>query len=129
MSDVDNNPEDKNSRRVALKTGRTLLGAGAAITRSGVGAANTTAPDPLITDVQDWNRYLGEGVDARPYGMPSQFEGDAVRRDVPWLTADARSSVNFTPLHKLDGVITPNGLCFERHHGGIAEINPDDHRR
>ena len=36
--------------------------------------------------------------------------------------------MNFTPLHELDGIITPNGLCFERHHGGIAEIDPADHR-
>ena len=40
----------------------------------------------------------------------------------------AQSSVSFTPLHELDGIITPNGLCFERHHGGIAEIDPEDYR-
>jgi sulfane dehydrogenase subunit SoxC len=51
-----------------------------------------------------------------------------VRRNVPWLTADPVSSINFTPLHELDGIITPNGLCFERHHGGTAVINPADHR-
>ena len=45
-----------------------------------------------------------------------------------WLTASPESSVNFTPLHELDGIITPSGLCFERHHGGIAEIDPADHR-
>jgi len=85
-------------------------------------------PDPLITEVQDWNRYLGEGVDKRPYGTPSRFEKHVVRRDVSWLTASPDSSVNFTPLHELDGIITPSGLCFERHHGGIAEINPANHR-
>ncbi len=85
-------------------------------------------PDPLITEVQDWNRYLGEGVDKRPYGTPSPFEKHIVRRDVSWLTASPDSSVNFTPLHELDGIITPSGLCFERHHGGIAEINPANHR-
>jgi len=53
---------------------------------------------------------------------------DTVRRDVSWLTADSKSSVNFTPLHKLDGVITPNGLCFERHHAGIADVDPASHR-
>ena len=85
-------------------------------------------PDPLITEVQDWNRYLGEGVDKRPYGTPSRFEKHIVRRDVSWLTASPDSSVNFTPLHELDGIITPAGLCFERHHGGIAEIDPANHR-
>ncbi|MFN4212260.1 MAG: sulfite dehydrogenase, partial [Devosia sp.] len=85
-------------------------------------------PDPLITDVQDWHRMLGEGVDAHPYGMPSKFEKHVVRRDVSWLTASPVSSVNFTPLHELDGIITPSGLCFERHHSGIAEIDPAKHR-
>ena len=51
-----------------------------------------------------------------------------IRRDVQWLTASRESSVSFTPLHELDGIITPSGLAFERHHGGIAEIDPDDYR-
>ncbi|ESR27265.1 sulfite dehydrogenase [Lutibaculum baratangense] len=84
--------------------------------------------DPAILEVQDWTRYLGDGVQARPYGVPSEFEAHVVRRDVEWLTAATESSVNFTPIHELDGIITPNGLCFERHHAGIAEIDPADHR-
>src|SRR3546814_4674575 len=75
-----------------------------------------------------WNRFLGDGVDATPYGTPSPFEAQVVRRNVPWLTADPVSSVNFTPLHELDGIITPNGLCFERHHAGVAEVDPARHR-
>ncbi|MGO4780294.1 molybdopterin-dependent oxidoreductase, partial [Lysobacter sp. 2RAB21] len=31
-------------------------------------------------------------------------------------------------MHELDGIITPSGLCFERHHGGIADIEPANHR-
>ncbi|MFK7901511.1 MAG: sulfite dehydrogenase, partial [Nitratireductor sp.] len=85
-------------------------------------------PEKLITDVQEWNQLLGDGVDDAPYGVPSEFEKNVIRRDVPWLTADPKSSVNFTPLHELDGIITPNGLCFERHHGGVAQIAPQDHR-
>ncbi|TCD11950.1 sulfite dehydrogenase [Oricola cellulosilytica] len=110
------------SRRGFLTAG---LAGGAALAATGMARANG---DPLITEIQDWNRYLGDGVDAAPYGMPSEFEAHVVRRDVPWLTADPVSSVNFTPLHELDGIITPNGLCFERHHGGVAEIDPADHR-
>jgi len=110
------------SRR-ALMRGALALGGAAAIP-----ASARAAGDPAITEMQDWNQYLGDGVDARPYGMPSEYEADTVRRDVPWLTADPVSSVNFTPLHKLDGIITPNGLCFERHHAGIAEIDPAEHR-
>jgi sulfane dehydrogenase subunit SoxC len=102
--------------------------AGAGLVTAGSARAEAGKPDPLITDVQDWNRYLGEGVDKHPYGVPSRYEKNVIRRDVPWLTASPESSVNFTPLHDLDGIITPSGLCFERHHGGIADIDPANHR-
>ncbi|CAD5276117.1 Sulfur dehydrogenase subunit SoxC [Bosea sp. 62] len=115
----------------ALSRRRFLGGAavaGAGLAGTGLARAEAGKPDPLITEVQDWSRYLGEGVDKRPYGTPSRFEKNVIRRDVSWLTASPESSVNFTPLHELDGIITPSGLCFERHHGGIADIDPANHR-
>ncbi|MEX0408401.1 sulfite dehydrogenase [Aquibium sp. LZ166] len=118
-------PAHKSTRRSFLKAGLT---GGAALAAAGVSGRAGAAGDPLITEIQDWNRYSGDGVDSRPYGHPSEFESQVVRRNVAWLTADPISSVNFTPLHELDGIITPNGLCFERHHSGIAEIAPQDHR-
>lgn len=111
------------SRRRFL-AGAGMAGVGAALG----GQAKAATPDPAITEIQDWNRYLGQGVDAAPYGKPSPFEKEAVRRTVPWLTADLISSINFTPLHMLDGTITPSGLCFERHHAGLAEVDPAKHR-
>ncbi|MCA3630817.1 MAG: sulfite dehydrogenase [Methylobacterium sp.] len=102
-------------------------GAGALAT-TGRAQAQGQKPDPLITEPQDWNRFLGPGVDAAPYGKPSRFEAGVVRRHVGWLTADTISSINFTPLHQLDGIVTPNGLCFERHHAGVPEIEPGKHR-
>lgn len=112
------------SRRDFLRAG---LAGGAAALATGT-VARAAGPDPAITEQQPWRTMLGEGVDARPYGAPSQYEAHVVRRNVEWLTADPISSVNFTPLHELEGIITPNGLCFERHHGGIAEIDPAKHR-
>ena len=105
---------------------RAFLSGGAAAGAAAVAATARAGGEPVITDMtqQPWTQFPGEGVDARPYGSPSEFESHVVRRNVPWLTADATSSVNFTPLHELDGIITPSGLCFERHHGGIAEIDP-----
>ena len=79
-------------------------------------------------NVPDWTRSLGDGVAVRAYGKPSKFEANVIRRDVEWLTASRESSVSFTPIHALDGIITPNGLGFERHHSGIAEIDPADYR-
>jgi sulfane dehydrogenase subunit SoxC len=122
---------DKSSADI-LNRRKFLGAAGLAGASAALGAmpamAEGAKPDPLITDVQDWQRYLGDGVDKKPYGMPSKFEKNVIRRDVSWLTASPESSVNFTPLHELDGIITPSGLCFERHHSGVAEINPADHR-
>jgi sulfane dehydrogenase subunit SoxC len=36
--------------------------------------AQAAAPDPLITELQDWQQYLGDGVDARPTACRSQYE-------------------------------------------------------
>jgi sulfane dehydrogenase subunit SoxC len=33
-----------------------------------------------------------------------------------------------TPLQDLHGIITPNGLHYERHHAGVPQIDPDAHR-
>ena len=106
---------------------RSLL-TGAAATATATLATRASANDPAITEIQPWNQELGDGVDAAPYGMPSEYEADTVRRNVEWLTADTTSSINFTPLHKLEGIITPNGVCFERHHAGVAEVDPAQHR-
>jgi sulfane dehydrogenase subunit SoxC len=101
------------------------LAATALATQARAGAGNPANQPP---NVPEWTRTLGEGVAVRPYGKPSKFEKDVIRRDVEWLTASRESSVSFTPLHELEGIITPNGLCFERHHGGVAEVDPADHR-
>lgn len=113
----------KQSRRSFLAAG---AGVAAAVLAKPAAAAGNPANQP--PNVPDWSKSLGEGVAVRPYGKPSKFEKDVIRRDVEWLTASRESSVSFTPLHELEGIITPNGLCFERHHGGIAEIDPADHR-
>src|SRR5438045_3692406 len=110
------------SRRRFLAT---VAGAGAALAGAPASAGN---PNNLPLNVPEWTRVLGDGVAVRPYGKPSRHEAHVIRRDVQWLTASRESSVSFTPLHELDGIITPNGLCFERHHGGIAEIDPEDYR-
>lgn len=128
MTDRDEANKLKNPARRKLLSQGLIAGAAAATGASLANSAKAATPDPLITQVQDWNRYLGDGVDAAPYGVPSKHEKDTIRRNVAWLTADEKASINFTPLHRLDGIITPNGVCFERHHGGKAQINPADHR-
>lgn len=110
---------------------RTLLAGGlaaAAASAAGVPALGAGNPANRAPNVAPWTRALGDGVAVRAYGKPSSHEAHVIRRDVEWLTASRQSSVSFTPIHDLDGIITPNGLCFERHHAGIAEIDPADYQ-
>jgi sulfane dehydrogenase subunit SoxC len=107
---------------------RFLTGAAGLAALGASGSRAAADPKNLPPNVPAWTRSLGDGAGVRPYGQPSRFEKQVIRRDVAWLTATRESSVSFTPLHELDGIITPNGLCFERHHGGIAEIDPQDFR-
>lgn len=59
-----------------------LAGAGSMLPSLAAKASEAAKPDPAITEIKDWNRYLGDGVDKRPYGVPSKFEKDVIRRDV-----------------------------------------------
>ena len=114
-----------------LKPSRRAFLRGSAAAAAGLTAAGTARasdPDPLITETQDWAMVFGDGVDATPYGLPIQYESDVVRRNVEWLTADTTSSINFTPIHALDGTITPQGCAFERHHSGAIELRKQDYR-
>ncbi|MBU6499138.1 MAG: sulfite dehydrogenase [Rhodospirillales bacterium] len=88
------------------------------------------AAAPLASPPADppWSQALGPGVVSRPYGQPSQFEKGVIRRNVPWLTASAESSISFTPLQHQDGIITANGVFFERYHGGRPTVDPAQHR-
>ena len=58
------------------------------------------------------------------YGSRSQFEAEARWR---YPTATTISSWTMTPLDKSAGIVTPSGLHFERHHGGIPTIDPARH--
>ena len=71
---------------------------------------------------------LGAPILAVPYGVPSKYEANVQRRESPGLTRTPQSSVAFTPLQNLFGIITPSGLHFERHHAGCRDIDPHQHR-
>jgi sulfane dehydrogenase subunit SoxC len=79
-------------------------------------------------DIPPWTRALGPGVATNGYGMPSKFEANVQRRESPGLTRTSQSSVSFTPLQNLFGIITPSGVHFERHHSGMPEVDPSQHR-
>jgi sulfane dehydrogenase subunit SoxC len=114
--------KEAGSRRSFLRAG--AAAGGILLSRTTFAAAGDDAPPAE----PDWSASTGSGVVDRPYGLPSEFEKDVIRRDVPWLTATRESSVSFTPLQSLNGIITPNGLFFERYHAGRADVDPRQHR-
>jgi sulfane dehydrogenase subunit SoxC len=102
---------------------RKLLAAAAAF----VAALRTTTARSQTLGIPSWTREQGAAVAAKSYGVPSPFESRVVRRtrSAPAFPTAASSA---TPLQDLHGIITPNGLHYERHHAGIPAINPDLHR-
>jgi sulfane dehydrogenase subunit SoxC len=82
----------------------------------------TAAPPPSVP--ADPTKELGEPTRAG-YGSRSQFESSARQQ---FKTKTNESSWSFTPLHDSRGIITPSALHFERHHAGIAHIDPAKHR-
>lgn len=103
-----------------------LMGAGVTAALKAVAAASEG--DPAILKLPQHSTSLGQPVAATGYGMPSKWEKNLQRRESPGLTRVTQSSVSFTPLQGLFGIITPSGLHFERHHQGWHDIDPSQHR-
>ena len=104
-----------------------LKGALAAATATAIAPIHA-ADDPDILTLPSWSRTLGKPVVTTPYGQPSPFEAQVIKRQSPGLTQTNQASVAFTPLQSLFGMITPSGLHFERHHQGWVDIDPTRHR-
>ena len=98
---------------------------GLAVAAAGKAGAQAKDAPPAINP---WTRSLGAPVGATGYGTPSKFEAAVQRRQSPGLTPQPQSSVSFTPLQNLFGIITPSGVHFERHHSGMPEVDPVQHR-
>ena len=110
------------ARSVAL-AGSAAIAAGAAPRAAAAELANDLPPN-----VPGWSKALGAPILASPYGVPSPFTANVKRRESPGLTRTPYSSVAFTPLQNLFGIITPSGLHFERHHAGVPDVDPALHR-
>ena len=115
----------KDGRRDFLR--KAFLTASAAMAAPAVARAAAEG-DPAILELPQWSTTLGLPVAANPYGMPSKYERGLQRRESPGLTRVGGSSVAFTPLQGLFGIITPSGLHFERHHQGWHDVDPSKHR-
>ncbi len=103
---------------------------------SAVAATGILAPTTLLADDENiihhtkWGTSLGYEVNKFPYGKPSLYEHNVVRRTSPLMSSagDMHAAISMTPLHALKGIITPNGLHFTRTHNGVAQIDPNKFR-
>jgi sulfane dehydrogenase subunit SoxC len=66
---------------------------------------------------------LGAPVSA--YGSRSRFE--KVTRYFRHTQVPPQEASSFTPLEETFGIITPSSLHFERHHGGVPDLDPAAH--
>jgi len=108
-------------RRIFLKRAIATLSA------AGVGAiAMRSAGAAEQTNLEPWTQLPGEGF--REYGTPAKYESKVTRTLIRSQPGTTGSGASRTPLEALDGMITPNGLHFERHHSGVPDIDPAKHR-
>ena len=85
--------------------------------------------DPHIMEHKPWAIKWGDDVTVNLYGQPSPYEHSVTRRTTPILSSgNYRASIAVTPIQDLSGILTPNGLFFNRNHGGTPTIDPNEHR-
>jgi sulfane dehydrogenase subunit SoxC len=116
------------SRRRFLRQGGALVGGAVASGLAGSEAlAATETSENLPPNVPEWMKTPGDPMGSQLYGTPSGFEKSVVK-NIPKNLSQYLSASGRTPLQDLDGIITPNGLFYERHHGGVPTIDPEQHR-
>ena len=121
-------PEDIGRRQLFRQAG-VFVGASALL------AGGRPAAAGQVLGIPEWTTQQGSQVGTLQYGQPSAYEQHVVRRlpmaqNVPshYVPPQTGSSWSSTPWQDLFGSITPNGLFYERHHAGIPDINPAEHR-
>jgi sulfane dehydrogenase subunit SoxC len=126
--DLDTSVEVPSSRREFFKK-TAVYSVGAVAAANVLSPVNLRADDPAIIHEVPWGTKLGDLVTKNPYGLPSPFEHNNVRRTTDLLSSgDMYASVSMCPIHESDGIITPNGLFFTRNHGGTAHVDPNEFR-
>jgi sulfane dehydrogenase subunit SoxC len=83
----------------------------------GVKAAPQTPPPPAIPD----DPSAVPGIASEALAARSPFEHPAL------APVGVTTGATLTPLQDLTGTITPSDLFFQRHHNGIALIDPKKH--
>ena len=109
-------------RRIFLRGGLAALGAVGGLAAGSPGAARAAGPP----ETPPWMQYPGTPFTA--YGGPAKYESRVTRTLIRSQPGTTGSGASRTPLEMLEGTITPSGLHFERHHSGVPDIDPEQHR-
>jgi len=121
-------PDDALDRTI---TRRGLIGAGLGLAAGAMPTAAaysaTESAQNLPPAVPQWQKQPGAPVMTPPYGLPSPQEANVVRRPRPGAPSPTNlASLSNSPLQDLSGIVTPNGLHYERHHAGVPDIDSID---
>ncbi len=110
-------------RRAFLQRGAAMMGGALATGAIGTTAARAALPVP------ESMKSMGKPIPPSEYGLPSRHEAHVLRRrsDV-FVNKQNFSDWSMTPLQDQVGILTPNGLVYERHHAGTPDIDPKTHR-
>jgi len=126
-TDLDDDRAVTSRRRFLRESGALMGGAVVAGLADGTAIAAEPGSENAPPNVPEWMKAPGDPMGSQLYGTPSPFEKNVVKnisKNLPqYISASGR-----TPIGDLDGIITPNGLFYERHHGGVPAIDPDQHR-
>ena len=106
------------NRRTFVQKGIVWIGAGAVASSTAAAVTGDFAPE--------WMK--SPGAPFRGYGQPSPYTESAQRKHLqPYREMAPGSGASVTPLQDLHGILTPNGLHFERSHNGVPAIDPEKH--
>jgi sulfane dehydrogenase subunit SoxC len=111
---------DASKRRFIKQSARLLAASGL----MAGGARHADAVEP--PNVPPSMKVPGGGMSE--YGSPAKHESKVTRTFIRSQPGTTGSGASRTPLESLEGMITPSGLHFERHHNGVPDIDPALHQ-
>ena len=123
-TESENKPPSPSRRQVLFGA----AAAGGALATLGLGGASSSARAAALA-VPESAKAMGRPIEATAYGMPSKFEGHYKRNRTDVLVNKQNfSDWSMSPLQHQQGIITPNGVIYERHHAGTPDIDPKTHK-
>jgi sulfane dehydrogenase subunit SoxC len=112
------------SRRALLATAGAAAGSAALATLIPELGAQAAPQKPATVPLPP---VVPDDPSAAP-GMPSEALNSRSQFEHPGQAPiNVRSGSSLSPLHDLNGTITPSDLVFQRHHNGIPTIDPAKH--